>query len=44
MATRKAAKKEAAEILNRIATSLPLPASVEAYLRGYAAGLVEKRR
>ena len=39
MATSKATKEEAAEILARIIDALPLPAPVEGYLRGYVAGL-----
>jgi hypothetical protein len=37
-ATRKT-REQAAEILERIADSLPMPASVAGYLHGYAASL-----
>ena len=32
-------REQAAEILDRIAVSLPMPASVAGYLHGYAAAL-----
>jgi hypothetical protein len=44
MATSAKTRSEAAAILRRILDALPMPASVAAYLRGYADGLEGRRR